>query len=173
MIQINKLENDKKNLQNDIDNIEVLIIKQRNENKEYQEKIASIRKEQFEQTNFEINEAVIHIIYLHYNYILLKNSDPFEELKKKILMTEAKISGLNKAQERDKRKTLDHGKSIEKILSRNNFSSVYNNSAILNKIVEDVHEIKDFLNVSNMNLKIFKLMIEKKRRKFTCKRRIL
>ena len=58
--QINKIYNDKKNLQNDIDNIEILIIKQRNENKEYQEKVPQLSqlRRDFEHSPFQNNTLV-------------------------------------------------------------------------------------------------------------------
>ena len=52
MNQMNEIQNDKKNLQNDIDYIEVLITKQRNENKECEESVPQLRR-QFEHSKLQ------------------------------------------------------------------------------------------------------------------------
>ena len=70
------------------------------------------------------------------------------ELRTKISTTESKIAAFDKAQEWNRGKSISRGQSMEKISTKNNLSIIYNNSAILSKIVQDVHEIKHFLNVN-------------------------
>ena len=68
------------------------------------------------------------------------------------MATESNIAEFDKTQGLKREQSFNYGNLMEKIETKNNnFSVVYSNSAILNKIVQDVHEIKHFLNVNHLN----------------------